>query len=141
MHVKCVLEAVRRKKLYVNLKKDCFLHGKCNFLGFVVSKHGVEVDSKKVKEIRKWPTPKNSSENRSFHSLTGFYRRSIRDFSSIATPLNELIKKNVKFERGQILECAFNDLKDKLRNKPLLTLLNFEIIFEIECDPSGIGLE
>ena len=57
--------------------------------------------------------------------------------------LNEHIKKNVKFEWGQAQECAFNDLKDKLCNAPLLTLPNFELTFEfnfeIECDDSGKG--
>lgn len=63
--------------------------------------------------------------------------------SFTVAPLNEHIKKNVKFEFGQAQECAFNDLKNKLCNAPLLTLPNFELTFEfnfeIECDASGKG--
>ncbi|XP_022151643.1 uncharacterized protein LOC111019551 [Momordica charantia] len=139
-HVRYVLIALRKEKLYANLKKCNFCMEMINFLGFVISKQGVEVDTEKVKAIREWPTPKNASEIKSFHGLAGFYRRFIRDFSSIAAPLNELIKKHMKFEWGKAQDCAFNELKDKLCNAPLLALPNFELTFEIECDANGIRI-
>lgn len=63
---------------------------KVNFLGFVVSKHGVEVHFEKVQTIREWPTPKKASDTRSFYGLANFYRRLIRDFSSIGALINDL---------------------------------------------------
>ena len=110
------------------------------FLGFVVSKRGIEVDEEKVKAIQEWPTPTTISQVWSFHGLASYYRWFVRDFSSLASPLTEVIKKNVPFKWGKEQEKAFNLIKEKLTNAPLLVLPNFAKAFEIECDASGIGI-
>ena len=77
---------------------------------------------------------------RSFLGLASFYRRFVRDFSTIAAPLNELTKKDMPFVWGTAQEEAFIVLKDKLTHAPLLQLPDFHKTFELECDASGIGL-
>jgi hypothetical protein len=98
------------------------------------------VDSSKIDVIRAWPTPTTVTQIRSFLGLAGFYRRFVRDFSSVAAPLHELTKKDVPFAWCNSQEVAFSTLKDKLTNAPLLQLPDFTKQFELECDASGIGL-
>ncbi|KAG7559385.1 Retrotransposon gag domain [Arabidopsis thaliana x Arabidopsis arenosa] len=139
-HLKMVLEVLRKEKLYANLKKCTFGTDNLVFLGFVVSTDGVKVDEEKVKAIREWPSPKSVGEVRSFHGLAGFYRRFVKDFSTLAAPLTEVIKKNVGFKWEQAQEDAFQALKEKLTNAPVLSLPDFIKTFEIECDASGVGI-
>ncbi|XP_071933671.1 uncharacterized protein [Coffea arabica] len=98
----------------------------------------MRVDKQKVKVILEWPTPKYGGDVRSFHGLADFYRRFVKDFSILAAPLTELIKRNEKFHWGDPQEKAFQLLKHKLTHAPVLTLPDFSKTFEIDCDALGI---
>jgi len=139
-HLRCVLDVLRCEKLYVNFKKCTFCMKKVVFLGYVVSTKGIEVDEEKVKAIKEWPTLKSITEVRSFHGLVSFYRRFVKNFSTIAAPLTELIKKNVGFHWWSDQANTFATLKERLCSTPVLVLPDFKKTFKIECDASGIGI-
>jgi hypothetical protein len=93
-----------------------------------------------VEAIHGWPIRKNLSQVGNFLGLAGFYSRFVKDFSTIAAPLNELTLKGVPFSWGTRQGNAFDMLKAKLTHAPLLQLPDFNLTFELECDASGIGL-
>ena len=139
-HLCAVFTSLCDARLFGNLGKCTFCTDRVSFLGYVVTPQGIEVDKAKIEAIDSWPQPITVTQVRSFNGLVGFYRRFVRDFGSIAAPLNELTKKGVPYSWGIAQEEAFTILKDKLTHAPLLQLPDFNKTFELECDASGIGL-
>jgi len=91
-----------------------------------------------VKAIQEWSTPKIVGEVRSFLGLASFYRRFVRDFSTVAAPLTEISKKNVGFKWGK-KEHAFIALKEKLIHAPILALPNFGKSLKLSVMRLGLG--
>jgi hypothetical protein len=105
-----------------------------------VTPQGIEVDEAKIEDIKSWPIPTTLTQLQSFLDLAGFYRRFMREFSTIAAPVNDLTKKGVPFYWGGAQEHSFNTLIGKLTHAPLLQLPDFGKTFELECDASGIRI-
>jgi hypothetical protein len=132
--------ALREARLFANLEKCTFCTDRVAFLGYVVTPQGIEVDEVKIEAIKSWSIPTTLTQLQSFLGLAGFYRRFMRDFSIIAVPLNDLMKKGVSFRWGAAQDQAFHTLIDKLTHAPLLQLPDFDKTFELEYDASGIGI-
>ncbi|WKA05219.1 hypothetical protein VitviT2T_023197 [Vitis vinifera] len=138
-HLKQVMRTLRAEKFYINLKKCTFMSPSVVFLGFVVSSKGVETDPEKIKAIVDWPVPTNIHEVRSFHGMATFYRQFIRNFSSIMTPIIEGMKPGL-FIWTKAANKAFEEIKSKMVNPPILRLPDFEKVFEVAYDASHVGI-
>jgi hypothetical protein len=110
------------------------------FLGRTISKEGISVDPSKVQEVMDWKPPKTVNQIRSFLGLVGYYHRFIPDFSRIAKPMTELLKKGVKFVWSEDCEKAFHTLRQHLTTAPVLVQPDNSKPFEVFCDASGTGL-
>ncbi|GKD19611.1 putative reverse transcriptase domain-containing protein, partial [Tanacetum coccineum] len=110
------------------------------FLRHVINGDGIHVDPCKIEAVKNWEAPRTPSEVRSFLGLAGYYRRFIENFSKIAKPLTVLTQKSKTFDWGEEQENAFQTLKDKLCNAPVLALPDGPEDFVVYCDASGLGL-
>jgi hypothetical protein len=139
-HLRIVLQRLRDHKLYAKFSKCEFWLDSVKFLGHTISKEGIFVDPSEVQEVMDWKTPKSVHQIRSFLGLAGYYHRFITDFSRIAKPMTELLKKCVKFVWSEECDKAFHTLREHLTSAPVLTQPDMSKPFEVFCDASGTGL-
>jgi hypothetical protein len=139
-HLCIVLQRLRDHKLYAKFSKCEFWLDSVKFLGHTIFKDGISVDPSKVQEFMDWKPPKSVHQIRSFLGLAGYYRQFIPDFSRIAKPMTELLKKGVKFVWSDECDKAFRTLREHLTSAPVLTQPDMSKPFEVFCDASGTGL-
>ncbi|KAK1429741.1 hypothetical protein QVD17_11959 [Tagetes erecta] len=140
-HLKEVLEMLQKEKLYAKFSKCAFWLREVQFLGHVINHEGIMVDPSKIEAVMKWEVPKTPSEIRSFLGLAGYYRRFIQDFSRIASPLTKLTRKKVVFDWGKDQQEAFNKLRKRLTEAPVLTLPegNDDLVVYSDASRQGLG--
>ena len=121
MHLRVVLETLRKEQLYAKLSKCEFWLREVSFLGHIVSEEGIRVDAKKIEVIIEWKPPRNVTEVRSFLGLAGYYRRFVKGFSMTAGPMMRSLQKNVRFEWSEKCQSSFEKLKAFLTEASVLT--------------------
>nr|GFA20480.1 reverse transcriptase domain-containing protein [Tanacetum cinerariifolium] len=131
-----MLKRCEETNLFLNWEKCHFMCREGIVLGHKISKSGIEVDRAKVDAIAKLPHLTTVKGIRSFLGHTGFYRRFIQDFSKIARPMTHLLKKETPFIFSTECIDAFNTLKKKLTEAPILVVPDWNLRFELMCDAS-----
>ncbi|GJS70823.1 retrotransposon protein, putative, ty3-gypsy subclass [Tanacetum coccineum] len=123
-HLRLVLGFLKKGKLYAKLSKCEFWLREVQFLGNVINGNEIHVDPSKIEAVKNWKASRTPTEVHSFLGLAGYYRRFIENFSKIAKSLTILTQKCKTFDWGKEHELAFQTLKDKLCNAPVLALLD-----------------
>ncbi|GKC16064.1 reverse transcriptase domain-containing protein [Tanacetum coccineum] len=135
-----MLQRCEDTNLSLNWEKSHFMVKEGIVLGHKISKKGIEVDKAKIDVIAKLPHPTTVKGIRSFLGHAGFYRRFIQDFSKISRPMTHLLEKNTPFIFSDDCIRAFQTLKDRLTEAPILIAPNWDLPFELMCDASDFAI-
>ena len=152
----CLLSRLHEHNLKLKGSKCEFFKGQVSYLGHIVSEQGIQTDPEKIEVVKTWPVPTTVKEVRQFLGFTGYYRRFIQGYASIARPLNDLLvgncentksgksksskKKGKGFEWGTTQQEAFDSLIDKLTSPPVLAYADYRYSFQVHTDASTSGL-
>nr|GFB26804.1 reverse transcriptase domain-containing protein [Tanacetum cinerariifolium] len=135
-----MLKRCEDTNLCLNSEKSDFMVKEGIVLGHKISKQGIEVDKAKVDVITKLPHPTTVKGIRSFLGHAGFYRRFIKDFLKIARPMSHLLEKDTPFLFSKECVEAFQTLKRKLTEAPILIAPDRDMPFELMCDASNFAI-
>ena len=135
--VREVLRCLQDAKLFCNLKKCQFNQPKMEFLGVDISESGFEMDEKKITAIAEWQKPTSVRGIREFIGFVNFYRRWIPGFSDVARPLHDLFQKNQAWQWMENEQTAFEILKWRVTQAPVLAHADPDKLFRMETDTSN----
>ncbi|GJR21096.1 reverse transcriptase domain-containing protein [Tanacetum coccineum] len=130
----------KQAHLVLNWEKCHFMVTEGIVLGHKVSSAGLEVDKAKIDVIAKLPPPTNVKAVRGFLGHAGFYHRFIKDFSKFSRPMTKLLEKDAVFDFNKECIKAFEPLKEKLTNVPIIVSPDWSQPFELICDASDFAV-
>ncbi|GKE96601.1 putative reverse transcriptase domain-containing protein, partial [Tanacetum coccineum] len=117
-----VLELLKKEKLYAKFSKCELWLREVQFLGHMINGNRIHVDPSKIEAVKNYKAPKTPTEVCSFLGLARYYRRFNENFFRIAKSPTILAQKCKTFDLGKEQELAFQTLKDKLCDAPVLAL-------------------
>ena len=135
-----VLQRLRKHKLKIKPRKCTFGARETKFLGFIVSKDGLKLCPSRDECIRQYPRPRNAKGIRQFLGLASYYRKFLRNFATVMSPLSQLTHKTVNFVWTDECENAFQKTKEMLLHPPVLNYPDFNRRFILATDASNVGI-
>ena len=139
-HLEKVFLTLRRAGLKLKPKKCNLFQTEVHYLGHVIDKGGIRPNPQKLDAVRNWERPKTVTQVRSFTAFCNYYRKFVKNFAEVAKPLYALTSKAVKFTWNEEHEEAFQLLKMRLLQAPILSFPNFSYPFVIDTDASETAL-
>lgn len=132
--LKKVFTTLVNNKLELKLEKCTFLYTEIEYLGYRVSRDGIQPIDRGIAAVQNFSEPKTAKEVRSFVGLASYFRKFIKGFSVIARPLYCFLKKESTFKFGELEKAAFVTLKNKLVEAPILAIYNPKTSTELHCN-------
>jgi len=121
------------------MSKCSFAQPQIDYLGHIISAHGVATNPSKTQAMLAWPLPTTITELRGFLGLTVYYRRFVQNYGIIAKPLTQLLRKK-QFIWSTEATQAFQALKHVMTQTPVLQLPDFSAQFVVETDACATGI-
>lgn len=139
--IRLIFARLQEANLKIQLDKSEFLKKETEFLGHIITTEGVKPNPKKIECVVNFPIPKTTKQIKQFLGLTGYYRKFIKDYSSIAKPMTKCLKKDSKITiNDPEYEKSFNTLKTLLTHDPILAYPDFSKTFTLTTDASNYAL-
>jgi len=135
-----VFARLQSAKLKLKPSKCSLFQRSVEFFRHVTSEQGIAMQDEKVSAIRDWPPCRNVTKVRAFMGLSGYYLRFVKNFSVIAAPFYDLMKKKVSFCWTQQCQQAFDELKHRLMSGPILALPEIDGTYILDSDASDTGV-
>ncbi|GBM61026.1 Retrovirus-related Pol polyprotein from transposon 297 [Araneus ventricosus] len=135
-----VFQRLQKANLKLSPKKCRFFQKEVTYLGHVISAEGVKTDPGKIKAVVDWPRPETVHDLKSFLGLCTYYRRFVKNFSTIARPLHKFTEAKSNFNWTEECEKSFNNLKQALTSSPILTYPRTDKDFILDTDASNEGI-
>ena len=139
-HLRKIFEILRVANLELKLTKCNFAQPSVKFFGHIVSKEGIKPDPNNIKVVRDFKTPNKVHDVQSWLGLGNYYRKFVKNFSEIAKPLTNLLKKGTPFIWDEKYDKVFTEMKQRLIEPPLLGYPSFDHPFTLYTDASGFSL-
>ena len=139
-HVRKVLQRLLENRLFVKAEKCEFACTSTTFLGYIISAGSISMDPEKVQAVEEWPKPSDCKALQRFLGFAHFYRRFIRNYSTIASALTRLTFTKVHFSWDQKADEAFKELKKRFTTAPILIHPDPESQLIVEVDASNVGV-
>ncbi|GFQ84883.1 retrovirus-related Pol polyprotein from transposon 17.6 [Trichonephila clavata] len=139
-NIRRVLQKLKEANLKLSPSKCHLFRREVTYLGHIISAEGVRTDPDKISAVKNWKSPTYVHQLRSFLGLCIYYRKFVKDFSTIARPLHKLTEAKQKFIWTNECNNAFNKLKDALTSAPILAYpeAGKQFILDIDSSPSEL---
>lgn len=139
-HLEQIFSRLRQANLKLKPSKCDFAAKEIKYLGHIISKHGVRTDPNKTKAVSSFPVPKTQKDVRSFLGMCNYYRKFVKDYAKLSSPLNNLLRKDVKFHWTEESQLSFDTLKQSLLSSPILVYPDLSKNFILTCDASSSAI-